>query len=72
MEWRKSSYSGQNGSCVEVAWRKSSRSDHYGACVEVANGGAAVGVRDSKKPGAGQLAVPPAEWVAFLGTVKNP
>ncbi|MBF6508061.1 DUF397 domain-containing protein [Nocardia farcinica] len=37
--WRKSSYSGQTGSCVEVAdlrgWRKSSRSNGAQNCVEV-------------------------------------
>jgi hypothetical protein len=38
-DWRKSSYSGGNGNCVEVAytdWRKSSYSDANGNCVEVA------------------------------------
>ncbi|KAA5829259.1 DUF397 domain-containing protein [Saccharopolyspora hirsuta] len=37
--WRKSSYSGQTGSCVEVAdlrgWRKSSHSNGAQNCVEV-------------------------------------
>lgn len=47
--WRKSSYSGQTGECVElgVAWRKSSFSGQDGQCVELANVGA---VRDSKNP----------------------
>jgi hypothetical protein len=38
--WRKSSYSGGNGGCVEVAagWRKSSYSDGNGDCVAVATG----------------------------------
>lgn len=33
--WRKSSYSTDNGDCVEVAWRKSSYSTNNGGCVEV-------------------------------------
>jgi hypothetical protein len=69
--WRKSSFSGHNGSCVEVAWRKSSFSDHYGACVEVALPGPAVGVRDSKNVGSGHLAIPPGGWTAFVNAVKR-
>ncbi|SHG60809.1 DUF397 domain-containing protein [Streptoalloteichus hindustanus] len=52
--WRKSSYSGNGGQCVEVgAWRKSSHSGNGGDCVEVgtwrkssysANGGECVEV----------------------------
>jgi hypothetical protein len=34
-EWRKSSYSGINGNCVEVRWQKSSHSGPNGNCVEV-------------------------------------
>ena len=73
--WRKSSYSGDGvgSNCVEVTftdttWRKSSYSgDGVGsACVEVAFGGAAVGVRDSKSPGAGSLVFPAESWSAFL------
>jgi Domain of unknown function (DUF397) len=52
--WRKSSFSGENGTCVEVAFR-----------------GPAVGVRDSKNVGSGQLAVPAAGWVAFVNAVKR-
>jgi Domain of unknown function (DUF397) len=38
IDWRKSTWSTQNGECVEVAidWRKSSRSTQNGTCVEVA------------------------------------
>ena len=37
VRWRKASYSGSNGDCVEVAaWRKSRRSGSNGECVEVA------------------------------------
>jgi Domain of unknown function (DUF397) len=37
--WRKSSYSNNGGSCVEVAavWRTSSHSGNGGSCVEVAH-----------------------------------
>lgn len=33
--WRTSSYTGANGSCVEVGWRTSSYTGNNGACVEV-------------------------------------
>lgn len=45
--WRKSSYSGSSGNCVEVAalgwarWHKSSHSDNAGNCVEAAGLGSA-------------------------------
>jgi hypothetical protein len=37
--WRKSTYSGNGGNCVEVAalWRTSSHSGNGGSCVEVAH-----------------------------------
>lgn len=53
--WRKSSYSGYNGDCVEVA---------------VLNPGQ-VGVRDSKAHGFGPvLRLSTAEWSAFLAEVR--
>lgn len=76
MTWRKSSYSGQdgsNGNCVEVAWRKSTYSgqDHTnGACVEVAFSGPAVAVRDSKNPDAGRLTYPERGWATFLAAMR--
>jgi uncharacterized protein DUF397 len=71
-EWRKSSYTGDNGgNCVEVAavWRKSTRSgSNGGACVEVAHG--VVAVRDSKDPRGPVLTVEPAGWRDFVVEVK--
>ncbi|RSM41835.1 DUF397 domain-containing protein [Amycolatopsis balhimycina DSM 5908] len=48
--WRKSSYSGGGN----------------GDCVEVALNTELVGVRDSKAPASGELAVPSAAWTTFL------
>ncbi|MGQ0841146.1 DUF397 domain-containing protein [Actinokineospora sp.] len=80
--WRKSSFSGTNGACVEVQWRKSSFSGDNGNCVEVGwrkssfsgvNGACVevmfadrVAVRDSKRPDAGMIDFTPAAWTAFL------
>lgn len=69
--WRKSSYSTENGTCIEVAWRKSSYSANYGTCVEVAVADQTVGVRDSKNTALGHLALASAEWHAFVNAVKN-
>lgn len=55
--WRRSSFSGSETNCVEVAWRKSSLSETE-ACVEVANGPFVVGIRDSKRPEGGHLTIP--------------
>ncbi|MFF8189991.1 DUF397 domain-containing protein [Streptomyces bobili] len=75
INWRKSSYSGdQGGECVEYApigcldWRKSSySSDQGGNCVEIADlPGAAVAVRDSKTPAGPILKVKPAAFSTFL------
>lgn len=53
--WRKSSYSGGSGNCVEVA------GDLPGA----------LGVRDSKDPAGPVLVVTPGSWRAFTTRVKN-
>ncbi|MEU5625267.1 DUF397 domain-containing protein [Streptomyces tendae] len=77
IQWRKSSYSGdQGGQCVEcaplgrLAWRKSSySSDQGGNCVEVAEvtPHATVAVRDSKAPAGPILTLAPATFTAFVG-----
>ena len=78
--WRKSSYSSANGgACVEVAdltgsnWRKSSYSSGNGGnCVEVAASGAGVvAVRDSKDPDGPALVFTPADWSAFIASLKG-
>ena len=53
--WRKSSFSGSNGDCVEVAFLAS---DH-------------VGVRDSKATAGPYLRFPPSAWTAFVGDIRK-
>jgi hypothetical protein len=67
--WRKSSHSGDDANCVEVAftgWRKSSRSTDNANCVEVAFAIPGVAVRDSKNTDGPILTFPAASWSAFL------
>ncbi|MDA0563644.1 DUF397 domain-containing protein [Streptomonospora sp. S1-112] len=73
--FRKSSYSGRDVNCVEVAtlppsFRKSSHSGVNGDCVEVADLPAGAAIRDSKHPERGHLAFPAAEWDAFLAAAR--
>ncbi|MBB5152642.1 DUF397 domain-containing protein [Saccharopolyspora phatthalungensis] len=77
--WKKSSYSANNGDCVEVAfvtfngvpgWRKSSYSANNGECVEVALTDEVVGARDSKNPGGPELWFRGARWGRFVAAVK--
>jgi hypothetical protein len=68
--WRKSSYSGDNGNCVEIAWRKSTHSGDNGDCVEIAWPDQGVAVRDSKQGDGPRLAFPTATWRTFLATSK--
>jgi len=53
-EWRKSSYSGQDGNCVEVA----------------RNLPGPVAVRDSKEPDGARLVVSRETWRAFLQALR--
>ncbi|WP_031172353.1 DUF397 domain-containing protein [Streptosporangium roseum] len=84
--WRKSSRSGNGQDCVEVGvWHKSSLSGgNGGSCVEVALADTShLGtdptpdtdrlflVRDSKDPDGPVLTFSPAEWDAFLTTIKR-
>ncbi|MEU0491461.1 DUF397 domain-containing protein [Nocardiopsis sp. NPDC006139] len=76
MVWRKSSYSGVNGNCVEVAhlpanFRKSSYSAQDQNCVEIADLPCGAAVRDSKHPTAGHLPFPSPEWTAFLHSTRG-
>jgi hypothetical protein len=73
-EWRKSSYSNGQASCVEVKgiWRKSSYSNASSNCVEVALGQPdAVAVRDSKNPTGAVLSVTRSTWSAFVTDIKH-
>lgn len=77
--WRMSSYSGQNGACVEAAalggsatWRVSVHSGVNGNCVEVARDlPGIVAVRDSKDRSGPALAFTPAQWQAFTARIKS-
>jgi hypothetical protein len=55
LNWRKSSYSGGQGNCVEVGTTAT---------------GSVAGIRDSKSPERGYLAVEPEAFGAFLADVK--
>jgi len=54
-EWRKSSYSGQSGNCVEVA----------------RNLAGLVAVRDSREPGGARLVVSRETWQVFLKGLRR-
>ncbi|MFD8757004.1 DUF397 domain-containing protein [Kitasatospora sp. NPDC059577] len=80
--WRKSSYSGQGGDCIEVAelptavagdeWQKSSYSAQANDCVEVRQSVlSGTAVRDSKDPHGPALLFPANAWSSFLAGVKD-
>ena len=69
--WHTSSYSYDNGGCVEVGWRTSSYSNGGAACVEVAPMLDAVLVRDSKNRTGPALTVPTTTWHTFLTTLAR-
>ncbi|WP_082166801.1 DUF397 domain-containing protein [Nocardiopsis sp. RV163] len=76
IHWFKSSYSGGDNNCVEVArvptrpWHKASHSAERGACVEIAEG-PVTGVRDTQHRELGALFFTSAEWQAFIDTTKG-
>lgn len=74
--FRKSSYSGQEPNCVEVAplstnFRKSRLSGVNGDCAEMAPLHSGAALRDSKHAELGHLAFPAPEWGAFLSAVRS-
>lgn len=74
--WRKSSYSSETADCVEIAypdWHKSSYSTDQTNCVEVSHTTRTprAGVRDSKNPNGGHLAVTSAALHNLLHTVTR-
>ncbi|MFI0355939.1 DUF397 domain-containing protein [Actinomadura sp. 9N407] len=57
---------------MSPVWRKSRRSTNQGgACIEVAALSRAVGVRDSKNPDGGHLALTPDRFAALLWRIKD-
>ena len=74
--FRKSTYSGRDVNCVEVAhiptsFHKSSYSAQGQECVEVADLPCGAAIRDSKHPDAGHLPFPAAEWTTFLNATRS-
>jgi Domain of unknown function (DUF397) len=73
-EWRKSSHSNAQASCVEVkgVWRKSTHSNGQANRAEVRPGSpAAVAIRDSKNPAGAVLTVTPGAWSSFTTIIKH-
>lgn len=75
--FRKSSFSADNGNCVEVAlnldddWVKSSFSSFDGNCLQIRRRFLTVAVRDSKAGDDGDvLHFSPAAWREFVDSVK--
>lgn len=76
--WRKSTFSGGEGNCVEVgmaSWRKSAFSGGQGSCVEVGTPrDDMIGIRDTTQASHRDhvtLTVSPTAWRTFTTTLKN-
>ena len=71
--WRKSTYSGSNGDCIEVAgFRKSSHSAYNGDCVEAGSCRHGVAVRDTQDRDGPVLTFGSEAWSAFTAALKAP
>jgi uncharacterized protein DUF397 len=64
--WRKSSYSGANGSCVEVAGLPGTASDR-----SESRQPQGIAVRDSKDPGGPALILTARQWRALTARIKD-
>ncbi|GGQ24112.1 hypothetical protein BKA00_006119 [Actinomadura coerulea] len=56
---------------MNIHWRKSTRSEDHGNCVELAALPRAIGIRDSKAPDAGHLALTPRAFADLLTRAKQ-
>ncbi|SFP18736.1 DUF397 domain-containing protein [Actinomadura madurae] len=57
---------------TQPAWRKASRSSTTGGdCVEVADFSSVIGVRDSRAPDAGHLALSPKTFSQLIAAIKR-
>jgi hypothetical protein len=71
LTWFKSSFSAQNGGCVEVAFKKASFSAQNGGCVEVARPQTnEVHLRDTKDRSKPAHVFTDGEWDSFVKGVK--
>jgi hypothetical protein len=64
-QWKKSSYSGNTGNCVDVAIIQNC------VCVEVSSTPSVIAVRDSTDPHGPALAFAADDWQEFLRQVKH-
>jgi uncharacterized protein DUF397 len=71
MTWRKSSFSGPETDCVELAWHKASFSASQTDCVEVAWPVTGVAVRDSKNPAGPILLLSERAHAALIATLTE-